>query len=127
MGGRVEIARKSGEIGRRSGQIKRGVDQDNVTKDPDAFFIPPVAEEGDHLLKKDAVQKNTRSFFGIEFAAVFPKGGKDVLRQFSQLFLIGQTGKSRCSHKYIRVITINKIFHTASDFDAKRRIRIGVH
>jgi len=107
-----------GQVGRRPGQIEGGVDQENIAKDPDTFDVSPPAEEGDHLLQEDSVKKNAGSIFGNELLAIFPESGEDVFRQLSQLFLIGQTGKPCCSHKYIRVITINKIFQTECGFDA---------
>src|SRR5580692_3717206 len=103
---------REGQIGRRSGQTKRGVDQEDIAKDADAFDVPAPAKKGDHFLQEDPVKKNAGSFFRNELLAVFPKDGEDVLCQLSQVFLIGQTGKPCCSHKYIRVVTINKIFQT---------------
>jgi len=107
-----------GQVGRRSGQIEGGVDQEDIAKDPDSFDVSPPAEEGDHLLQEDSVKKNAGSFFGNELVAIFPESGEDVFRHLCQLFLIGQTGEPCRSHKYIRVITINKIFQTECGFDA---------
>jgi len=61
-----------GQIGRRPRQIQGGVDQDDVAKNADPLFVPPLAEKGDNLLKKNPVKKNAGSFFRNELAAVLP-------------------------------------------------------
>ena len=102
--------RQVGQIGRRSGEVECGVDQEDIAQDADAFVIPPPAEKGDHFLEENAIKENTGSFFRNKLQAVLPQGGKDIFRQLCQLFLVGQTGKPCRSHKYVRVVTINKIF-----------------